>query len=463
MRRIVGSLRRELPPTLRLAVPVALAELGWMAMGLVDTLMVSPMGAEAIGAVGLGNVLYFTPAIFGVGLLLGLDTLVSQADGAGDRDDCHHSAVQGVWMSLAIGPVLAALVWFGTPWLKHWGMDPKVVALTVPYLNAIAWDLLPLLLFTVFRRYLQALHRTIPILVTLFIANGANWFGNWLFIRGRWGLPALGVVGSAYSTLCSKIVMALLLIGYAVWAEPGLRRAALGVDVKRIRALAALGWPVAVQITMEVAVFAVAAALAGTLGANALAAHQLVLNLASLTFMVPLGVSSAGAVRVGNAIGAGDRAGAARAGWAAVVLGAGFMLCAGVVFLLIPRTLLAAFEPAPDVLRLSVALLGVAAVFQLFDGLQIVTTGNLRGLGDTRTPMIGNTIAHWVLGLPIGYGLAVIGGYGVIGLWVGLSVGLIAAGVILLSVWAFRAARLRQEPTPELSPSAQSVEEPAPV
>jgi multidrug resistance protein, MATE family len=191
-------------------------------------------------------------------------------------------------------------------------------------------------------------------------------------------------------------------------------------------------------VTLEVGVFAAATALAGRLAPSALAAHQIALNIAAFTFMVPLGVSSAGAVRVGHAVGRRDREGAVRSGWTALLFGAGFMSCAALAFLLIPRTLIGAFTSDAGVLDEGVALLSVAAVFQLFDGIQGVATGVLRGLGDTRTPMFWNLAGHWAIGLPLGYTLCFIVGLGVVGLWWGLSTGLIICGVALLAVWASR-------------------------
>ncbi len=202
-----------------------------------------------------------------------------------------------------------------------------------------------------------------------------------------------------------------------------------------MRRLLTLGVPAASQITLEVGVFAASTALAGRLAPIALAAHQIAIHIAALSFMVPLGVSSAGAVRVGHAVGRRDPAAAERAGWTALILGAGFMACTAAAFILIPRVLMGAFTRNEGVLQLGVSLLAVAAIFQLFDGIQGVATGILRGLGDTRTPMLWNLVGHWFIGLPTGYALCFVMGRGVIGLWWGLSIGLIICGVALLVVW----------------------------
>jgi MATE family multidrug resistance protein len=241
--------------------------------------------------------------------------------------------------------------------------------------------------------------------------------------------------------------MALFLLGAIVLGErrtaTGLAGTPLRPHFERVRRLLALGVPAALQLTLEVGVFAAATALIGRLDAASLAAHQIALTAASITFMVPMGVSGAGAVRVGQAVGRGDSRSAAEAGWAALALGAGFMILAGLSFVAVPRSIIAPFTRDAAVVAIGVSLLRVAAAFQLFDGIQVVATGVLRGLGDTRTPMLCNLFGHWGLGLPLAYGLCFLAGMGVVGVWIGLSAGLIAVGAVLLTVWMRRVRRLR--------------------
>jgi multidrug resistance protein, MATE family len=279
----------------------------------------------------------------------------------------------------------------------------------------------------------------------LIVANIVNAGANWLFIHGHFGLPALGVPGSAYATLFSRVIMAASLFVVILRREahttPRLRETAMQLDPSRQRRLIALGLPAAGQMVLEVGVFAAATALAGRVSATALAAHQIALNMAAFTFMVPFGLASAAAVRVGHAVGRRDPPGIASAGWTAIAMGVGFMGAAAAVFLLIPRTLIRAFTADAGVIDLGAALLFVAAVFQLFDGLQGVTTGVLRGLADTRTAMLWNLAGHWFFGLPLGYALCFVAGLGVVGLWWGLSAGLIVCGLALVLVWMKRAPR----------------------
>ena len=442
--RAFRAVRLEIGPMLALAGPVVLAEIGWMAMGFVDTAIVGRLGPEAIGAVGIGTALFGTLAIFGMGLLLGLETLVSQAYGARTLDSCHRALIDGLYLS-AIVAVPLLLVGAAANWsLQFWGLPAGVLRLAVPYFSVLTWSLLPLLLYAAFRRYLQAMGLVAAVTFALISANLINACANWVLVFGHLGLPALGVRGSAVATLISRIYMAVVLL-VAIVAHN--RRGHLGLfaiswrfDATGIGRLLRLGLPAAAQVTLELGVFSAVTVLAGRVDEASLAAHQIVLTLAGLTFMVPLGVGSAGAVRVGQAIGRRDPSGARRSGWTALLLGGSFMSCAAAGFLLIPVPLIHVFTSSRPVVALGVSLLAVAAMFQLFDGLQGVATGVLRGLGDTRTPMITNLLGHWLLGLPIGYGLCFLAGWGVVGLWIGLSIGLVAVSLTLLAAWMRRSS-----------------------
>jgi MATE family multidrug resistance protein len=431
---------------LALAAPVVAAELGWVTMGIVDTIMVGRLGPEAIGAAGLAGNLFFTIAVFAMGLLLGLDPLVARAFGARRLDECHRWLVDGIWLGLFASAPLVAVIFLTNASLSAWGLPPEVLALTRPYLGILAWTLPPLLLYAAFRRYLQAMNIVRPVMFALVAANIVNVIGNWILVFGHFGVPALGVRGSAYSTLFARVLMAAFLFAVIVRHEahvtPRLRDTPLHLDRARLRRLFSVGLPAAGQAVLEVGVFAAATALAGRVSANALAAHQIALNMAAFTFMVPLGIASAAAVRVGQAAGRRDPAGASVAGWTAIAIGVLFMAAAASVFLAVPRALIHGFTDDAAVVELGVRLLFVAAVFQLFDGLQGVATGALRGLGDTRTAMLWNLGGHWCFGLPLGYLMCFYWGYGVAGLWWGLSAGLMICGIALLFVWTKRGTHL---------------------
>ena len=430
---------RELFPLLKLAGPVILAEIGWMVMGIVDTLMVGPLGPAAIGATGLSSGVFTAIAIFGMGLMLGLDAWVSQANGAGDEAECRRWLHSGVWLAAAVGPLTMGMAWVLYASLDAWGLHPQIHVLVGPYLRGLSLGALPLLFYAAFRRYLIGMHVVRPIMWALITGNIINALANWVLIYGHLGFPALGVEGSAWATTIARTWLALFLL-IAIHIEHRRRldrqpHVPWSLDVARIKRLVALGFPAASQVTLEVGVFAAATALAGKLDPVSSGSHQIALNIAALAFMVPLGLSSAGAARVGHAVGARDMARAVHAGWTALATGAAIMALIGLVLFLWPVVLIAAFTTDQRVIDIGVRLLAVAAAFQLFDGTQAVVTGVLRGLGETRLPMIINVIGHWLFGLPVGYALCYWYGWGVLGLWIGLWIGLIFTALVLTAVW----------------------------
>lgn len=415
-----------------LAAPVVVAELGWMLMGIVDTIMVGWLGPTAIGSVGIGHALFDAIGLFGIGLLAGLDTRISQSYGAGEEDECDRWLRGGMLLAVIASLVLTSLTWVSTPLLKTLGVNPQVAVDAAPYTRVLALSLLPMLLFSSLRRFLQATDVTRPVMWAIGVANVLNAAGNWIFI------PRVGVIGSAWSTFAARVGM-FLFLGFFVWlSHPHVwtrlfDRASYASA--RLINLLRLGLPAAVQITVEIAAFATATLLAGKLRIEDLAAHQIALTLAATAYMVPLGISMAGAVRVGQAIGAGDPVGARRRGWTAISLAAAFMICSGVVMAVFPHQILNWFTRDAAVHEVGARLLRLAALFQLFDGVQVSTTGVLRGSGDTLTAMYAHTAAYWVFGLPIGYWLCFSRNWGIEGIWLGLTIGLIIAGGALLALW----------------------------
>lgn len=436
------ELRREFGPMMRLAWPLALAELGWMAQGLVDLIMAGRLGPAAIGAGSLGNMLFYPIAVCGTGLLLGMDTLVAQSFGAEDPRDCRRTLVNGVWLSLALTPPLALAIWSTIPLMAAVHTSPSVLEQFGPYLRALLTSILPLLVYSACRRYLQAVDVVQPVTFSLVSANLVNVAGNYALMYGHWGAPAMGLAGSGWSTAISRVYMAAVLVAALVWHERKsgnlLARISWMPDFARVRRLLALGLPAALQIAIEGGVFALVTVLAARLDETSLAAHAIAVNVVSTTFMVPLGISSAAAVRVGQAFGRNDPRGAVLSGWTAVGLGALFMGSAGVALALIPRGIVHVFSGDAAVIASGAVLLQIAALFQLFDGFQVVTTGALRGLGDTHTPMLAHFGGYWVIGLPIGYVLCFHYGWGAPGIWVGLTTALILIGATLLLVWRGR-------------------------
>jgi multidrug resistance protein, MATE family len=432
---------QEFRPMLRLAVPLALTELGWLAMAFTDTVMVGrlPDSATAIGAVSLGSTLFYTIGVFGSGIMLGMDTLVAQAYGARKLEECHRTMWNAVYLACAISPVLMISVLAFLPLFPRFGLQPDLVTATIPFLKALVWSTLPLALYFALRRYLQSMHIVKPVVFALISANLVNLLGNWALVYGHLGLHKYGVAGSGWSTCISRtymvVVLAIAVVYYDRKRSSGLWSASRRLELQRIRELMRLGFPAALQLLLEIGAFAFATFLVGKLGAVQLAGHQIALNVASFTYMVPLGIGSAAGIRVGHAVGARNVQGAARAGSMAIFFGALFMSCSGLMLFLFAKPIARIYTPEPDVINAGAVLLLVAAVFQLFDGLQVVATGALRGVGNTRIAMLANLVGYWIIGLPLGAFLCFKLKLGAVGMWAGLCLALVLIGTALIGVW----------------------------
>jgi len=435
-------MRHELRAMLSLAWPVVFSEVGWILMGIVDTVIVGPLGPAAIGAVGTGSTMFFAVMVLGMGTFYALDTFVAQNFGAGRIGECHRWLFASLQLAAVLSVILVAVGFVGVRFLPYSGIHPDVLRVLEPYLSRLLWSAPPLLLYTVFRRYLQAMNVVRPIMVGVVVTNIVNAVGNWMFVYGHLGAPALGAVGSAYATLAARVALAVFLWWVVLQRErrrpSGLHDVPFVWDTGRMWRLVRLGMPAALQVTLEVGVFAVAAGLAGRISPTALAANQIALNIAGFFFMVPFGLSSAAAVRVGHAVGRRDRHGVRLAGWSALGLSLVSATVVATLFVLIPRVFLRLFTQDPSVLAVGVSILLFCAAFQPFDSFQAVSTGALRGLGDTRTPMLVNLAGHWLIGLPLAYALCFRAGWGVLGLWAGLSLSLTLIGASLVAVWHHR-------------------------
>lgn len=446
-----AGVREEFGPQLKLAWPLVVSELGWMGMGVVDTLMVGRVSPEAMGGVAVGGNFQMPIVLFGLGVLLGLDPLVSQAVGAGRHRDARHALIQGLYVAAGLSVALVLLLVGLRPFIGRVGLQPAVVPHAVPFFTALIWGVPAFLGFVCLRRYLQGLGHVRPILWALVSANLLNVVVDYTLIFGHFGFPRLGAMGAGYATSFARTYLFLFLLVAILRVE---RRAGRHgnaeerrFDPALVRRIILVGLPAAAMVVFEVGVFAVATQLIGRIDAVSLAAHQVALTLASVTFMVPLGISAAGGVRVGQAVGRGDAQGVANAGWTAFLLGAGFMCLSGTLFAVAGRWLTGLFSPDPAVIVMGATLLQVAAMFQLFDGTQVVACGVLRGLGETRLPMFITLVGYWGLGLPIGWFLAFHAGLGARGLWLGLMSGLIAVGLLLLATWIRKARGFRDART----------------
>jgi MATE family multidrug resistance protein len=427
--------RRELGATARLAVPVILTQIGAIAMGTVDTIMVGRLGAAPLAAVAVGNGLSLVVIVLGMGTLFGLDPIVAQAYGAGRERDCGRAMRHGLVLAALLTVPMTLLLLLSRRLMVATGQPAPVVEAGTAYVHGIIPGVLPFLVFTVFRQFLQGIGRVRPAMWIMIGANGVNFLGNWILIYGHAGAPALGAAGAAWATTLSRLAMAAALAVY-VLAHADLRRYSVvaprgALDRALIERIARLGFPVGMQLAMELGVFAASSLLMGRLGTLALAGHQIALNVCSITFMVPLGLSATAAVRVGHALGRDDVAGARRAALACWLLGVGFMACSALCVGTFRTDLARLYTQEVDLVSMGASLLLIGAVFQIPDGGQTVGIGALRGAADTRGPMWITIIGYWLVALPASYALAFRFGLGAPGVWWGLTAGLAFVAVSL--------------------------------
>jgi MATE family multidrug resistance protein len=427
----------------RLALPIVIVQVGLMAMGVVDSIMVGRISAAALAGVALGNVYFYACAVFGLGTLLALDPIVAQAVGARDHAAITRAVQRGLILSAVLAVPISLLLMMVRPALVLLGQPADVIPIASGYVWREIPGVLPFLAFTVLRQTLQALGRMRAIVLAIVLANLLNVVLNWALIYGHWGAPALGALGSAWSTTISRFGMTA---GLGALAWRGLRPHLAPIHPETLAPaplsrMLALGAPIGAQMQLEFGVFGAIGLLMGRMGTVPVAAHQIALNLASLTFMVPLGVSAAGAVLVGRAVGRGEADDTRRATRAALAWGVGFMAITAILFILFPAPLARVYSDDAAVITLAAGLLPIAGVFQMFDGIQVVSIGALRGLGDTRAPFAMNLVGFWVIGLPVSLLLGFRTQLGPRGLWWGLVVGL---GAVALGLVIRLRARLRQ-------------------
>lgn len=427
--------RTELRQLLRLAGPLAAAQAGTQIMGLVDLAVVGRLGARELGAAGLGNGIFFTIAIVGIGLVLGVDPMISHAFGGGDAVRARHVLWQGVWLALGATVVLTIPLLVSPMLFPLFHVEPSLQTLAMQFLLVRTPGLAPLLLFLVVRAYLQVQHITRPMVIAMLIGNVFNLVFDLILVFGWGPFPRMGVAGAALSTDLGSVLALVILVMAVKSIKLPPHDFALLHHPKwlEIRQAIRVGLPVGLQMGAELGIFALVGLLAGHLGAIDLAAHQLVLAFASLTFTIAVGVASAGSVRVGLAVGARDQARTRTAGFAAITGGACIMLVGATIFALFPRAVARLLTDQQAVIAAAVPILIVAAVFQLSDGIQAIGAGVLRGAGDTAFPLGANLVGHWLIGLPIALYLGFHRNMGIVGLWWGLCAGLTAVAILLLT------------------------------
>jgi MATE family multidrug resistance protein len=435
--------RADFRNLIELALPLAAVQVGVMAMGMVDAAMVGRLSADALGAVAVAGVWFFAITTVGMGCVYALDPVIAQAHGAGDEPAIALGFQRGLLIAVLVTvPTMVGLVPVEAV-LRLTGQAPALVPLARDYLNWIQPGIFPYFAFLVLRQTLQALGRVRPILAVITLANLLNAGLNWIFIYGHLGAPALGVRGSALATTISRWAMFTGLLGLTWKAlEPYARPLRPEIWLwGPLRRMLEIGLPIGLQILFEYGVFGIVGLLLGRAGSQSIAGHQIALNYAAITFMVPLGIGAAAAVLVGRAIGANDAEGARRVTVAALAVGASFMAAAALVFIALPTPLAALYSEETGVVAIAASLIPIAGAFQVFDGTQAVAMGVLRGAGDTRVPVIVTIFGYYAVGLPVGLWLGAGLGLGAQGYWWGLVTGLAVVAVVL--IWRIRSRMSR--------------------
>ncbi|MCR5859809.1 MATE family efflux transporter [Mesorhizobium sp. J428] len=447
----------EIRATLWLAWPMVLTNVAQTGMTATDIMMMGRLGANTVAAGALGANLYFAPLMFGLGLMLATSPMIASELGRRRHSvrDIRRTVRQGLWSALAVSVPMWAILWNAEAILLAMGQQPDLSAAAGEYMRMLMWGILPFYGYVVLRSFISALERPGWALAIVFVAVGFNVLANWCLMFGHLGFPAMGIAGSGLATTLSNLLMFLGLAAVVSYDRTFCRYHVFGrfwrADWPRFRALWRLGLPIAAMVAFEVTIFNVSAFLMGLIDAPSLAAHAIALQIASISFMVPLGLGQAVTVRVGRAYGAGDAGGVARAGWTAYSLSLAFMSVMALTMFAFPRELIGLFIDVNDpantaVLAIGVSFLAYAALFQIVDGAQAVGSGMLRGLHDTTVPMIFAGIGYWGIGLPLGALLAFRFGFGGVGIWIGLSTGLAAVALLLLMRWLMRPRPQRVSP-----------------
>jgi len=433
----MAPIRAEMRRLAALALPVAATQVSTMMLGVVDTLMVGRASVSALAAASIGNVWIFGTLQLVSGILFGLDPIVAQAHGSGDGARAGLALQRGLVLALYLSVPLAALWTLGAGFLRATGQDPALARDAQRFI-AVQIPSIPFFLaFGALRQYLQGREIVRPAMWVILLANLVNAALDWVLIFGHLGLAPLGLVGAGIATALTRVLcfVALAALVRSLALHEGAWRPWSGdaFAPRGLREILAFGLPVGVQTSLEFWAFSGATLIAGRLGATALAAHTIALNMAALAFMMPLGISLAAVTRVGNLLGARRPAEAQRAAWVALALGACVMSASAVLFVVFRGELPRLYTPDAGVVALCASILPIAGAFQIFDGTQVVGCGVLRGMGRTRPAAVFNLIGYWLLGIPLGAWLALRAGWGLGGVWWGLCLGLAAVATLLVA------------------------------
>ncbi|KAA0911547.1 MATE family efflux transporter [Pusillimonas sp. ANT_WB101] len=452
--------KREIYATFLLSVPLVLTNLAQIAMTVTDVIFIGRLGPQSLAASALGANLYMAIAFFALGLVSATAPMVANELGARKNSvrDVQRTVRQGLWSAVIISVPGCLVLWHGEAILLALNQPPELAVLAQEYLRALLWAMPGFLGFLVLRSFVAALQRPRAALLVALAAIAFNAAANWVLIYGKLGFPALGLLGAGFASAIASLFLFLAMVVVVVFDRRFRRYHVFSrlwqTDWLRFRAFWRLGLPIAVATAFEVTIFNAAAFLIGMLGTIELAAHAIAIQVASISFMVPYGIAQAATIRVGHANGAGRPDDVMRAGWAAFGLGISAMALAALVMVVAPQALISSFldinDPAnAPVVAMGVSLLAVAALFQIVDGGQVLGSGMLRGLQDTRIPMLFTAVGYWGMGLPSGAALAFWAGWGSVGVWSGLAIGLSVVAVLMMQRW------MRREQLGLIKPSLQ--------
>lgn len=445
------AILREAWALLLLAAPLVLAQLAQTGMGLVDTLMAGRLGGDALAGIALGATAFMFSLNLCMGVLFAVSPIVAQSAGASRPEDAGRATRQGIWLALALAVPIVTLFWNAEGLLLALGQPPEATALAAAYLRAAAWGFAPAVALTALRGLLEGIGDTRPIMLITFGGVALNVLANNALMFGRWGFPALGLVGTGYATTIVYTAMFVAAALYVAWrhARYAVFRRFRRPDPAMMGELLRIGVPIGLTLGFELSLFMITALLMGRFGELPLAAHQIAIQSATTTFMIPLGLAAATAVRVGQAVGRRDDEGARRAGWVGIGASVLVMFGSALLFSLAPRFVVSLFidpDRSPALTALATSFLAAAAAFQLVDGLQVSAAGALRGFKDTRVPMVISFVSYALVGLGSGAALAFWVGIGPLGLWIGLVLGLAAAAAMMVARFRWRSSPRRSRP-----------------
>jgi len=436
----------EISQTVKLAAPVAIGQLGHIAMGVVDSMMVGQVGAVPLAAASLVTGIFFLILVIGFGVAFAVTPLTAISKGAGKNDECGTVLREGFILNFLIGLILFAVLYFAADFLIYLNQPPDVTAEATVYLRVLSFSVIPMLLFQNHRSFSEGLSFVSPPMYIAIFANFANAFFNWVLIFGNLGFPAMGLEGAGIATLFTRSLMMIAMLIYIHRSQKfkiylnGFFKKKL--DLKLMKKILDIGLPSGFQYFFEVAAFSFAAVMVGWIGSYQLAAHQIAINLSSVTYMIILGISSAGSIRVAEAYGMKSSSKVRRAGFSALLIALVFNIITAAAFFLLRDVLPTFYNDNENVLILASQLLIIAGFFQIFDGAQATDLGILRGMKDTKKPLLVTVFAYWVIGIPFGYYLAFNQNFGAVGVWIGLTIGLAIVGILLTLRFHLKTKRL---------------------